>query len=253
MEESVIPSVPIIFEDDVLLVVNKPAGMTVNRSETTTHEQTLQDWVEQELGRRNEESGIDKESDFYQRAGIVHRIDKETSGILLIAKTPEAFANLQAQFKERRVKKSYIALAHGKLAPATGEINVPVGRLPWNRRQFGIVAGGRESVTFYTAEKYFRTPDKRRELLTLLRLNPITGRTHQIRVHLQYLGHPIFSDFLYAGRKTQREDRKLLARVFLHAATISFFHPVTREQLSLSAPLPPELQQVLDLLVPVVY
>lgn len=263
MEEHSPLSVPILFEDDALLVVNKPAGMTVNRSETTIHEETLQDWVETRSGELHKGTSVAEASqrveskelestDFYQRAGIVHRIDKETSGILLIAKTPEAFANLQAQFKERKVKKSYIALAHGKIAPETGEINVPVGRLPWNRRQFGVVAGGRESVTFYTVEGYFRTPDKRREPLTLLRLNPITGRTHQIRVHLQYLGHPIFADFLYAGRKTQRDDRELLERVFLHAATISFFHPLTGEQIALSAPLPPELQRVLDLLVPMV-
>lgn len=252
MDASSTTSVPIIFEDDAFFVVNKPAGMTVNRSETTAHEQTLQDWIETRSGEWRVESGEFEATDFYQRAGIVHRIDKETSGILLIAKTPEAFANLQAQFKERKVKKSYVALAHGKVAPETGEINVPVGRLPWNRRQFGIVAGGRESVTFYTVEGYFRTPDKKKELLTLLRLNPITGRTHQIRVHLQYLGHPIFADFLYAGRKTQRDDRELLQRVFLHAATITFFHPLTGEQLSFTAPLPPELQRILDLLVPMV-
>lgn len=252
MEETPLLSVPIIFEDDALLVVNKPAGITVNRSETTIHEQTLQDWVDAKRKAQSAERKNDEDSDFYQRSGIVHRIDKETSGILLIAKTPEAFSTLQAEFKERKVKKTYRALAHGKVAPETGEINVPVGRLPWNRRQFGIVAGGRESVTFYTVEGYFRTPDKRREPLTLLRLNPITGRTHQIRVHLQYLGHPIFADFLYAGRKTQREDRKLLGRVFLHAASISFFHPVTNELISLEAPLPSELQQVLDLLVPVI-
>ena len=136
--------------------------------------------------------------------------------------------------------------------PEKGEINVPVGRLPWNRRQFGIVAGGRESVTFYEVMGYYRTDDKRREVVTLVKLRPITGRTHQIRVNLQYRGYPIFSDFLYAGRKTQREDRKLLERVFLHALEISFLHPRTNTRMELTAPLPSELEKVMDHLVPIV-
>jgi 23S rRNA pseudouridine1911/1915/1917 synthase len=201
---------------------------------------------------QEETSGDEEEqSDFKARSGIVHRLDKETSGVLIIAKNEQAFSNLQAQFKERLVHKTYQALAHGRVVPETGEIHVPVGRLPWNRRQFGIVAGGRESITFYEVTGYFRTDDKRREVVTMLRLKPVTGRTHQIRVHLQYLGHPIFSDFLYAGRKTQREDRKLLGRVFLHAAEISFLHPTTTKPLTISAPLPEELAKVMDHLVPI--
>lgn len=267
-------TIPIIFEDDVLLILNKPAGITVNRSQTTSGEVTVQDEVEEylqlqkpnmeEIGSKSGEEGSDDsevsevrefespEQVFYNRSGIVHRIDKETSGILIVAKTVEAFVNLQAQFKNREVHKTYLALAHGRLVPATGEINVPVGRLPWNRRQFGIVAGGRESKTFYEVSGYYRTDDKRREVVSMVRLRPVTGRTHQIRVHLQYLGHPIFSDFLYAGRKTQREDRKLLDRVFLHALEISFIHPSTHERAEFSAPLPPELASVMDHLVPIV-
>jgi len=266
----------ILFEDADLLVINKPAGITVNNSQTTRGESTVQDLVEEYLQldrvkaseappveeKNSEEIDTSDTSDtsdtfntasaFSDRAGIVHRIDKETSGILLIAKNEKAFANLQAQFKAREVHKVYIALAHGRVAPQKGEINVPVGRLPWNRRQFGIVAGGRESVTFYEVSGYFRTDDKRKEVVTMVKLKPITGRTHQIRVHLQYLGFPIFSDFLYAGRKTQREDRKLLERVFLHAREISFLHPTTNERLEMEAPLPDELQKVMDHLVPIV-
>lgn len=262
-------TIPIIFEDDALLILNKPAGITVNRSQTTIGEVTVQDQVEEYLklqtpvavevgveiaSEADDDSGdtYDVRKTFYDRSGIVHRIDKETSGILIVAKTEEAFANMQAQFKNREVHKTYIALAHGRLVPETGEINVPVGRLPWNRRQFGIVAGGRESKTFYEVTGYYRTNDKRREVVSMVRLKPVTGRTHQIRVHLQYLGHPIFSDFLYAGRKTQREDRKLLERVFLHAAEISFAHPTSHEKVTFSAPFPPELAHVLDYLVPIV-
>lgn len=263
-------TIPILFEDDVLLILNKPAGITVNNSQTTSGEETVQDQVEEYLHinarkaiseEKLENNGdIDEDSPelydprkaFYERSGIAHRIDKETSGILLVAKTENAFINLQSQFKNREVYKAYLALAHGRLVPEKGEVNVPVGRLPWNRRQFGIVAGGKESKTFYEVTGYFRTDDKRREVVSLVKLKPVTGRTHQIRVHLQYLGHPIFSDFLYAGRKTQREDRKLLERVFLHAAEISFIHPQTHARVTFEAPLPQELAKVMDYLVPIV-
>lgn len=251
---------PILYEDESLLLINKPAGITVNRSDTTVGQETVQDftdkYLEKELVRppavMTKDTNEELSSDFFLRSGIVHRLDKETSGILLVAKNKSVFAALQLEFKERRVHKTYRALAHGKVTPMTGEINVPVGRLPWNRRQFGVVAGGRESLTKYNVVGYFRTDDSRKEIVSLIELNPLTGRTHQIRVHLQYLGYPIFSDFLYAGRKTQREDRKLLERVFLHAAAISFIHPVTKKRVEFEAPLPQELEHVMDHLVPII-
>lgn len=224
----------IIFEDEDLIVLDKPAGITVNKSETTVNEQTVQDWISDKFQIFN--SQFSREEDFYKRAGIVHRLDRETSGILLVAKNPESFIKLQRQFKEKTVKKSYTALVHGQIDIPEGEINVPVGRLPWNRKQFGVVAGGRESVTKYKVLKHYKD-------LTLVRLYPETGRTHQIRVHLKHIGHPIFSDFLYGGRKTAREDRKLLPRVFLHASKIQFSHPKTGEKVEFESPLPLELAQ----------
>lgn len=258
-----IPSV--LFEDETLLVLDKPSGMTVNRSQTTRGEGTLQDWIETKLKIKNEKLKIDKESDFYKRAGIVHRLDKETSGVLIVAKTQEAFENLQRQFKERGVEKTYVALVHGVVQPEEGEIRVPVGRLPWNRKRFGVVAGGREAVTKYKVIKYYscypelarlaakrgsgsRDSDIRQNdkgKVTFLELYPETGRTHQIRVHLKYFGHAVFSDELYAGRKTARNDRHLLPRLFLHAQKISFTHPCTGERLSLKSPLPSDLDQFL--------
>lgn len=248
----------IIYEDDALLVINKPAGITVNKSDTTIHEETIQDWAQKHLHlpdapARKEETDEEGEKIydyaqlFLERGGIVHRIDKETSGILLIAKTKEAFENLQKQFKERTVKKNYRTLVHGKVTPKDGEINIPVGRLPWNRRQFGVVAGGREALTRYKTLEYLElTINKQKEVLSFLEVYPETGRTHQIRVHMKYLNHPVFADFLYAGRKTSRNDRKLLERVFLHAYTISFRHPVTNEEMTYNASLPEELQNVLE-------
>ncbi len=238
----------IIFEDRELLVLDKPAGMIVNRSDTTKGETTLQDFVEDYLKITRSEPKIDKtlsygeqaKLDFVNRAGIVHRLDKETSGIILVAKTLDAFLNLQAQFRERKVRKTYIALTHGKIEPEIGEINVAVGRLPWNRKRFGVVSEGRESITKYKvlSIKYL---GKDKEPLTLIELYPKSGRTHQIRVHLQYIKHPIFADPLYAGRKTSKNDRKLLPRVFLHASKISFNHPLTNELLNFETPLPEDL------------
>lgn len=255
--------IPILFEDDELLIIDKPAGITVNRAETTRHEVTVQDWAEGHLSikykvesikgkKENEDSGgyIENDpDDFYRRGGVVHRLDKETSGILILAKNPEAFLELQRQFRERIVKKVYTALAHGKIVPVEGEINVPVGRLPWNRKSFGIIPGGRESKTLYKVLHEYQVP-KTKEILSLVELYPQSGRTHQIRVHLKYIGHPIFADFLYAGRKTSRNDRKVLSRVFLHAAKISFTHPKTEETMTLESPLPEELKHVVDQLTP---
>ncbi|HEX8932167.1 MAG TPA: RluA family pseudouridine synthase, partial [Patescibacteria group bacterium] len=246
--------IEILYEDEDLLVINKPAGVTVNRAETTKNEITIQDWAAEKIGIKGQEltetensfssKDFDPKLDFYKRGGVVHRLDKETSGVLILAKNPEAFVELQRQFREREVKKVYIALAHGKLTPEEGEINVPVGRLPWNKKQFGILPGGRESKTVYKVLAYYKNP-KDKESLSLVELYPYSGRTHQIRVHLKYIGHPIFADFLYAGRKTARKDRIVLERVFLHAAKITFLQPSTKTELTLESPLAPELKELL--------
>jgi 23S rRNA pseudouridine1911/1915/1917 synthase len=234
-------SLSIIFEDEELLVINKPWGITVNRSDTTKEEETLQD-----LADRSGKIAKDTDDDeFESRAGIVHRLDKETSGVMLIARNPVSFHELQRQFKERIVEKSYVALAHGDIIPKSGQISVPVGRLPWNRKRFGVVSGGRESQTFYEVIKEYENSTTR-EKLSLVRLFPKTGRTHQIRVHLKYINHPIFADPLYSGRKTARQDRKELSRVFLHAEKITFLHPKSGEKITFEAPLPEELSNLLE-------
>ncbi|MEK7571315.1 MAG: RluA family pseudouridine synthase [Patescibacteria group bacterium] len=251
MEEKPI-HITVLYEDTDILVVDKPAGITVNRAETTKHETTIQDWAEERLHIKYQmpnvkygEEGWTPEQDFYVRGGIVHRLDKETSGVLILAKNARAFVELQRQFREREVKKVYQAFAHGKINPATGTISVPVGRLPWNGKQFGIVPGGKESKTDYTVDTYYQF-SKTKEFFSFVSLFPHSGRTHQIRVHLKYIGHPIFADFLYAGRKTSRNDRKLLARVFLHAAELRIMHPTTKKQIHFVSPLAKELQDLLD-------
>jgi len=239
----------ILYEDDDILVLNKDAGIIVNRSDTTTHVETVQDFIESHLGlspyysTKEVPEGEFKspEEAFKERSGIVHRIDKETSGILLVAKTLPAFIELQRQFKERVVKKVYLALAHGKVQPSVGEINVPVGRLEFNRKRFGVVAGGRESVTEYKVLQEYTSP-KTKETLSLVEMYPKTGRTHQIRVHLKHLNRPIVSDELYAGRKVARDDRRVLPRLFLHATRISFIHPRTGKEMELESSLPEELR-----------
>lgn len=219
----------VIFEDSDIIVFDKPAGLTVNKSETTKGD-TLQDYLEK------------KYKISVERSGIVHRIDKETSGILIVAKNNESFENLQKQFKERNVKKTYIALVHGKVK-GDGEIRVPVGRLPWNRKRFGVLAGGREAITKFKVKNSELKINN--DPMSLLELYPETGRTHQIRVHLKYINHPIFGDELYAGRKTARKDRKLLQRFFLHASKISFFHPKSGKQVEFESPLPHELSNLI--------
>lgn len=237
----------IIFEDDDILVVDKPTGVIVNRADTTKGLVTLQEWAESKFIIHNSEFRIDESSEFEKRGGIVHRLDKETSGVIVIAKNEESFVNLQAQFKARTIKKTYLALVHGELKPESGEINVPIGRLPWNRTKFGFLTEGREAVTKYRvlSIKYY-VLDKTREPLSLVEVYPQTGRTHQIRVHMRHIGHPIFADELYAGRKQSRADRKVLPRHFLHASKITFDHPKTSEKISVDAPLPLELSQFIS-------
>ncbi|MBI3577236.1 RluA family pseudouridine synthase [Candidatus Gottesmanbacteria bacterium] len=253
-------NIPILFEDDFFIVINKPPGVVVNRAESVKGE-TIQDWAEECLSSRPpsrdpsfENTGFrvkpgmtagGSDYDFYSRSGIVHRIDKETSGILLIAKTPAAFVELQRQFKERIVKKTYLALVHGQLVPAEGEIRAPVGRLPWNRERFGIVPGGKEAVTRYKNVKVSeRQGVREKEVFSLVELYPETGRTHQIRVHLKYINHPIIGDPLYAGRKTARDDRRWAPRVMLHAWKIAFLHPTSGQPVDFVAPIPDDMKSV---------
>ncbi|MCX8009100.1 MAG: RluA family pseudouridine synthase, partial [Patescibacteria group bacterium] len=198
-----------------------------------------QDWVEQTASWLRYIQRDNEAEEFFSRSGIVHRLDKETSGVLLIAKHPAFFLAMKHQFMERTVQKTYVAIIHNHMPSMEGEINAPIDRLPWNKELFGVVPGGKEAVTFY---KVLQTFPKHQ----FIACHPKTGRTHQIRVHLKYLQRPIVGDYLYAGRKTARDDRQWVPRVMLHAQKIVFHHPVSSDEVIIEAPLPDDMTSVLE-------
>lgn len=245
-------NISIIFEDENILIMNKPSGITVNKSDTTKEEITIQSWVEKNIKFSFDRNKVDEILffEFVNRGGVVHRLDKETSGALIIAKNPQSFENIKKQFMNRSVKKTYLALAHGEIVPKEGEINAPIGRETFNRMRFGVTLGGREALTKYKVLKVYDFFDKgEKEKLSFVELYPQTGRTHQIRVHLKHIGYPIFGDELYGGRKNSKNDRKFLNRFFLHAIKIEFNHPISNQLMSIEVPFPDDLNNFLHLLI----
>jgi 23S rRNA pseudouridine1911/1915/1917 synthase len=180
------------------------------------------------------------------RPGIVHRLDRDTSGLIVVAKTESSHENLADQFRAREVFKSYVALVHGRVAEESGRIEQPIARDSRNRTRMAVVRGGRPSLSLYRVRSRF-------DRFTLLDVEIKTGRTHQIRVHLQWLKHPVVGDAVYGdGRDNTVMDVRLrsmiasLNRQFLHAEQLGFHHPRTGERLSFTAPLPLELAHLLD-------
>ena len=243
------PSIKIIFEDNDILVIDKPAGLVVDKSQTS-HGDTLEDWL------REHENNLN-------RAGIVHRLDKDTSGVLLVAKTQNALDNLQAQFKERVIKKQYLALVHG-LINEPGKVEGAIARNPGDKGKFTVLEEGKEASTEYEPvgklkiqNSKFKTMRLRAKIqtrklermnynrFTLVRCYPKTGRTHQIRVHLKYKGFSIVADEKYVGRKMYRLDHRWCPRQFLHAARIGFKHPVSGVWMEIESELPEDLKKVL--------
>jgi len=226
--------ITVVYEDEGMVVLEKPVGVVCNRAETVK-EETLQDYMEKRI-KEGERQGY-----FWERRGMVHRLDKETSGLLVWAKNAQYFESLLGQFKERVVKKEYLALTHGMWKEKRGRIMLPLGRSRHNRRQMGVVEGGRESETEYEVLQEWQQVVLPEELkvvtrgytgFSLVSLAPLTGRTHQLRVHTKQRGHPIVGDSLYVGRKRGREDRKWAGRLLLQARKISLIHPVIRERMN---------------------
>jgi 23S rRNA pseudouridine1911/1915/1917 synthase len=227
--------IDIVYEDETLVVVNKPAGLVVHPAGGTPSG-TLANALAYHF-QQLPNAGV--------RPGIVHRLDRDTSGLLVVAKTEAALENLSDQFRDRTVFKSYLALVHGRLASTSGRIDQPLARDRANRTRMAVVRGGRNALTLYRVRRAFQR-------FTLLDVELKTGRTHQIRVHLAWLKHPVVGDETYgAGRDNQIQDARLRAQIrnlnrhFLHAEKLAFTHPETRELVKFESPLPAELSEVL--------
>jgi 23S rRNA pseudouridine1911/1915/1917 synthase len=228
----------VVYEDADLLIVNKPVGLVVHPAPGHSDD-TL---VNALLARGGPESfgGIAG----VRRPGIVHRLDRDTSGLLMVARTDAAQHSLMAQLKARRVKKTYLALVLGEVAAAVGRIEAPIGRDPKHRTRMGVTADGRAATTGYRVRERFPG-------WTLLELDLVTGRTHQIRVHLDAIGHPIAGDPLYGTGTSRRGPdargaARGLDRLFLHAWRLELTSPSSGALIRAEAPLPPGLERVLE-------
>ena len=217
----------ILYEDDDLLVVNKPAGMTTHPA-PGHREHTLVNALLSHLPNL-------PEADNPERPGIVHRLDKDTSGLIIVAKNRHALASLAAQFGARSVKKTYLTLVTGNVTPAEAVIDAPIGRDPRHRQQMCVLPSGRAARTGYRVVKHYPG-------FTLLEARPETGRTHQIRVHMAAIGHPVVGDATYGTRSA------LVTRQFLHAQHISFKLPASGRVVEFTAELPADLRTALEAL-----
>ncbi len=215
----------IVYEDDDVIVVNKPQGMVVHPS-AGHPDHTLVN----ALLYHSPLSTINGEF----RPGIVHRIDKDTSGLLMVAKNDQAHRFLAAQLKNKTNEREYVAIVHGQITESKGTIDAPIGRSIVNRQKQAIIADGRHAVTHFQVLKRYQH-------YTLVSCRLETGRTHQIRVHMQYIHHPLAGDPLYGPRKTLPGNGQ-----YLHARLLGFIHPTTKKQMTFEAPLPEYFQKMLD-------
>ncbi|HQU91715.1 MAG TPA: RluA family pseudouridine synthase [Pyrinomonadaceae bacterium] len=248
----------IVFEDEYLAVINKPAGMVVHPG-AGINSGTLANAIAWHLSEPPASAGGQKCHDGSpnwppahaggsDRVGLVHRLDKDTSGLILVAKDEQTHEALAEQFRDRTVEKSYVALVHGVPRENKGTIDRPIARDRWHRTKMTVAANGRHALSLWKVRKRF-------EKFTLVDVDIKTGRTHQIRVHLASINHPVVGDATYnEGRDNTINDSDIkrsvekLNRFFLHAQRLAFTHPKTGERISLFCELPPELAQLLKLL-----
>lgn len=276
-------NITILFEDQDLLVLNKPTGVAVNQA-TSYRGVSIQDWFNQTylqqtlpppiqewshlLPEEFDDSFGSPEQIWQERRGMVHRLDKDTSGVLVFAKNPGSLINLLYQFKMRKTSKKYICLVHGGFSVPEDTIRMPVGRSAYDRQKFMVKIGGRMAVTQYAVLSFFpeihfdkfqflptellkELRQKSKKLyqgFSLVECKIETGRTHQIRVHMASLQHPVVGDVTYSGKKRANLDRLWCPRQFLHAAELTLLHPRSQERLTFVAPLTTDLTKVLQLL-----
>lgn len=274
-------TISIIYEDQDLVAIHKPAGVVTNRAKSNKSPTVQdwfaenfindfpQDWRDQVPSDFSDEYGTPEEI-FKQRLGMVHRLDKDTSGVLLLAKHPGSLVSLLKQFRERQVQKEYTALVHGKFRVEQGRISAPLGRAQRNRKKFAVMIDGRPAVTEYQTTQVFAKIDydkfktrvgesdwkkltKSQKIyeagFSLVRCRPKTGRTHQIRVHLAHEHHPLVGDVVYLGKKRAKLDLLWCPRHFLHASALTFTHPRKNKKITVEAELSTDLTTVLSLLV----
>ena len=234
-------SLEVVFEDDHLIAINKPPGLVVHPA-TSHRTSTLVHGLLHHCHQLADLGGP-------LRPGIVHRLDKDTSGIIVVAKDNSAYRHLSRQFKEKLVYKEYSALVYGRLRQSSGQFTDPIRRHPKNRKKMGIMAGGREAFTFWWLELLFGE-------VSLVKVVIKTGRTHQIRVHFDHAHHPVVGDATYGGSKRVKSVQNPLMRArlskvkrqMLHARRLALEHPATGETLELSAPLPEDMSELLEFL-----
>ena len=237
VEAEALPLV-VLYEDAHLLAIDKPPGMVVHPA-PGARRGTVVNALHHHLGSL---AGVGDPD----RPGIVHRLDRDTSGVLLVARTPQALEGLAKQFRDRTLSKRYVAVVHGVVRPDTGVVDQAIGRHPHHRQQMSVrTRRGRVAVTRFEVVERFPGA-------SLLRLAPETGRTHQLRVHLASIGHPIVADRLYGGRSRREVSPPTVAaaldacpRQALHAESLAFTHPVSGDPVVVRAPLPPDLRDLL--------
>jgi len=237
----------IVFEDEFLAVINKPAGMVVHPG-AGVQSGTLANAIAYHFLSEPGAVATGSNADTSNRIGIVHRLDKDTSGLIVVAKTDEIHEALSEQFRERLVYKSYVALVHGSPDTNTGKIEAPIARNKHNRLRMKVATHGRSALSLWKVRKRYGK-------FTLLDVEIKTGRTHQIRVHTAYINHPVVGDEIYnEGRDNTVADTNTsnaiasMRRFFLHAEKLSFTHPKTGERLDFQQELAPELKQFLNVL-----
>lgn len=213
---------PVLYEDESCVVMNKPLGVLTHSKGVYNPEASVATW----LAQRPSFAFADNEDEENQRQGIVHRLDRATSGVMICAKNPEALRHLQKQFQDRKAKKTYVARIAGEISPKEALIDLPIERNPRQPQMFRVGQNGKPSQTNY---KVLQTIEQNDTVDSILELKPTTGRTHQLRVHLDYMKHPIVGDTFYEGRSAER--------LFLHAHQLEITLPNKRRQ-TFTAPVP---------------